>query len=62
MRQRAFCVYCGIVINANGRVCVRHKNIPRTDAHFSPLSTGLSTKQAAPRREAIAPQIGADPA
>lgn len=61
-RHRGFCRYCGVVVEGDARECARHRKLRDQDPHFSTQSTGLSTKQAAPRREAIAPQIGADPA
>lgn len=63
MRERAFCAYCGCVVAVGSRACRNHTDLAEQERRqFSTQSTGLSTPQAAPRREAIAPQIGADPA
>lgn len=66
MRRRAFCRFCGQVIGAKHRACNRHSYLlahdSAPDQYLSTRSTDLSTPQAAPRREAMAPQIGADPA
>jgi hypothetical protein len=52
-RQRCFCPYCGCVIQATAKACRNHIDLIAVDPNI-PLAAHL--------REAMAPQIGVDPA